>query len=274
MEIYQVIILGVLQGLTEFLPISSSGHLVLGQKFFNITEPSLSFNISLHIGTLFAVIIVFLKDIKAIFLSLLNLAKNISLKKDFQNIIKQDQNIKLTGFIIIGSIPTALLGLFLKQYLYTICSSALVIGFMLIITGTFLWFTTKIKINIKELNFKKVLFIGFCQGIAVIPGISRSGITIAAGLFTGIDKKTAIKFSFLLSIPAIIGAEILTLRDSIETAFFINSATLYGTFVSFITGYFALKWLLKIVKKGHLYFFAPYCWVAGFIIFLLEIIKL
>ena len=274
MEIYQAVILGVLQGLTEFFPISSSGHLVLIQKFFNITEPSLSFNISLHMGTLIAVILVFFKDIKAIFLSLLNIAHNISSKKNFQNIIKQDKNIKLTGFIITGSIPTVFLGFFFEKYLYTICSSVLVVGFMLIITGTFLWFTQKIKVNIKDFNFKKAFFIGFCQGIAVLPGISRSGITIAAGLFTGIDKKTAIRFSFLLSIPAIIGAEILTLKDLIETGFFINNATLYGIFISFITGYCALKWLLKIVEKGQLYFFAPYCWAAGFIVLGVEIFKL
>lgn len=249
MEIYQGILLGILQGIAEFLPISSSGHLILGQHFFDLTEPMLAFDISVHMGTLGAIIIVFFKDIK-----------NILIKPD----------LKLISLIIIGCIPTALIGYIIKKWEEVIFSSVLLVGFMLIITGIILWQTRKKQDNSKlknlkaqDIGFKSALFIGVCQGIAVIPGISRSGATISAGLFANLDKKMAVKFSFLLSIPAIIGAQILQLTDSMGTPFVISKATLFGTLASFVTGYFALIILLKTVNNGKLHLFAPYCWIAG-----------
>ncbi|MBF0303195.1 MAG: undecaprenyl-diphosphate phosphatase, partial [Desulfamplus sp.] len=115
-------------------------------------------------------------------------------------------------------------------------------------------------------GYKQAMFIGVCQGIAVVPGISRSGATIAAGLFAGIERETAAKFSFLLSIPAIVGAELLGLKDVLNgdgSAFFINMTTIYGTIIAFVVGYISLKMLLKIVKIGRLHLFAPYCWILG-----------
>ncbi len=268
MEIYQAVVLGILQGLAEFLPVSSSGHLVLFQNFFGITEPALAFDISLHMGTLAAVFVIFFNDIKAMVISIVRLFMNIRHEKNLRSVIEQDKDLMFAAMIIAGSVPTAVIGLVIQKYSNVFFSSVPLVGFMLIVTGSFLWSTKKFKDNntgTKEIRLKQGLFIGLCQGIAVIPGISRSGSTITAGLFAGIDRETAARFSFLLSIPAILGAELLSLKDFIGTGISFDPATFYGTLTSFIVGLAALKILLKIVKTGRLYYFAPYCWLAGLI---------
>ncbi len=279
METYHALILGMIQGLTEFLPVSSSGHLALGQYIFGIKESTLFFDISLHIGTLIAVVIIFFDNIKTMFISIIQIFQillkfNLNLN-DFNKHVKENPDIRLLFLIIVGSVPTAIIGLFLKQYVDALFDSINFVGTMLIITGTFLWLTRGVKIgdvriddSIMNFGYKQAFFIGFCQGIAVVPGISRSGATIAAGLFAGIKRETAAKFSFLLSIPAIIGAELLGLKDILIGdigAVYINMATLYGTFIAFVVGYVALKVLLNIVKIGKLHFFGPYCWILGVI---------
>ena len=266
MEIYQAVVLGIIQGLAEFLPVSSSGHLVLFQNFFGITEPALAFDISLHMGTLAAVFVIFFNEIKAMVISIVRLFMNIRHEKNLRSLIEQDKDLMFAAMIIAGSVPTAVIGLVIQKYSTVFFSSVPLVGFMLIVTGSFLWSTKKFKDNntgTKKIRLKQALFIGLCQGIAVIPGISRSGSTITAGLFAGIDRETAAKFSFLLSIPAILGAELLSLKDFIGTGFSFDPATFYGTLTSFIVGLAALKILLKIVKTGRLYYFAPYCWLAG-----------
>ncbi|GAB6146264.1 undecaprenyl-diphosphate phosphatase [Desulfocicer niacini] len=267
MEIYQGIILGILQGLTEFLPVSSSGHLALGQSFFGITEPTLFFDVSLHMGTLLAVIVVFFKDIKGMILALVALFKQLFSGQDTGSMIKNNEEIRFALFIIVGSIPTAFMGLGLKPYVDTLFSSISFVGCMLLITGTFLWMTRTVSSpgdGIMGFGVKRALLVGLCQGMAVIPGISRSGATISAALFSGIDRETAARFSFLLSIPAIVGAMILSLKDFIEYGSAINiTATLCGTLIAFAVGYGALVFLLRIVKKGRLHLFAPYCWSLG-----------
>ena len=267
MEIYQGIILGILQGLTEFLPVSSSGHLALGQSFFGITEPALFFDVSLHMGTLLAVVVVFFQDIKRMIIALLGLGKQLFSGKKALKTLKKDEDIRFVFLIIAASIPTALLGLGFKPYVHTLFSSVSFVGCMLLITGTFLWMTRHASPKgdgVMEFSVKRALWVGLCQGLAVIPGISRSGATISAGLFLGIDRETAARFSFLLSIPAILGAEILSLKDFMEQGFSIDvAATLWGTFIAFVVGYAALVLLLRIVRKGRLHFFAPYCWALG-----------
>ena len=266
MHIYQAVILGIIQGLAEFLPVSSSGHLVLFQNFFGITDPALSFDISLHMGTLAAVLLIFFSDIKAIILSLAGIFAKIRSGITFQDQLKQDKNLMLAVMIITGSVPTGILGLIIQKHTDFFFSSVPLVGLMLILTGTFLWLTKRFSENdagAKNIGYKQALFIGLCQGIAVIPGISRSGSTITAGLFTGIDRETSARFSFLLSIPAIFGAELLSLKDCITTGFSFDQTTVYGTMTAFIVGFFALKFLLKVVKQGRLHYFAPYCWLAG-----------
>jgi undecaprenyl-diphosphatase len=272
MELYQGLVLGVLQGLTEFLPVSSSGHLVLGQNFFGISEPALSFDVSVHIGTLVAVLVVFFEQIKAIFVSLGRLIRSAGSMDKIKQAVQEDGDVRLAALIIVGSIPTAIIGLILRNYVDLLFSSLVIVGSMLLVTGTFLWFTRLTPSGgkkVEEIGFGTALFIGVCQGLAVIPGISRSGATIAAGLFSGVERETAARYSFLLSMPAIVGAELLMLKDSFATGIGINFITLFSTLVAFIVGTLALVVLMRIVKKGRLHLFAPYCWTLGVITIIL-----
>ena len=271
MELYQGIILGIIQGLTEFLPVSSSGHLVLGQIFFGITESQLPFDISVHMGTLLAVLVVYASDIRAILVSVFGFISKAVTLKPITHLLKEDKNLQLAGLIIIGSIPTAFIGLILKQFEHILFASEVLVGFMLILTGTILW-TSKNFYSSKNkkggFSIKKALIIGVGQGLAVIPGISRSGTTIALGMFLGLDRHNAAKFSFLLSIPAILGAQILSIKDMINSGLVIDSITIYATIVSFITGLLALKLLLSLVHSGRFHLFAPYCWLIGSLVLL------
>lgn len=274
MELYQGIILGIVQGLTEFLPVSSSGHLVLGQIFFGMTHSQLVFDISVHMGTLFAVVVVYFKDIRAIVISVLRFLFRFLSFKPAVNMIKEDENLSMAGLIILGSVPTALIGLGLKQIEHILFTSQVIVGCMLIVTGTLLWISRRYYdtgIEKKKLTIKKGIWIGIVQGFAVIPGISRSGSTIAAGMMAGIDRDKAARFSFLLSIPAIIGAQILSIKDMIENNMTIDSVTVYAAVVAFITGFIALKLLLNLVHSGRFHLFAPYCWVMGALVLLSKI---
>ncbi|MBU0465050.1 MAG: undecaprenyl-diphosphate phosphatase [Proteobacteria bacterium] len=271
MELYQGIILGIIQGLTEFLPVSSSGHLVLGQIFFGITESQLPFDISVHIGTLLAVLVVYASDIRAILVSVFGfISKAVSLKP-MAHLLKEDKNLQLAGLIIIGSIPTAFIGLILKQFEHILFASEVLVGFMLILTGTILWASKNFYFSKSKkdgFSIKKALIIGVGQGLAVTPGISRSGTTIALGMFLGLDRHNAAKFSFLLSIPAILGAQILSIKDMINSGLVIDPITVYATIASFITGLLALKLLLSLVHSGRFHLFAPYCWLIGSLVLL------
>ena len=275
MELHQGIILGIIQGLTEFLPVSSSGHLVLGQIFFGITQSQLIFDISVHMGTLLAVLVVYSSDILAMISSVFGfLLKAVSFKPVL-HLAAEDKNLKMAGLIIIGSIPTAIIGLILKQFEHVLFTSEVLVGFMLILTGTILWVSRKYYSsgNTKKIfGIKKAFSIGIVQGLAVIPGISRSGSTIATGMFLGIDRHTAAKFSFLLSIPAILGAQVLSIKDMIKDGLTIDPVTIYATIASFITGLIALKILLTLVHSGRFHLFAPYCWLIGSLVLLSKII--
>lgn len=272
MELYQGVILGITQGLTEFLPVSSSGHLVLGQIFFGMTHSQLIFDISVHVGTLLAVLVVYASDILAILGAVFKFLSHAISFKPVTPLLKADKHLQLAAFIVIGSIPTAAIGLFLKQFEQVLFTSQILVGAMLILTGTLLWVSRNFYSSEKKgLGMKTAVFIGIVQGLAVIPGISRSGSTIAAGMFLGIDRHTAAKFSFLLSIPAIVGAEILSIKDIIEEGLVIDPVILYATIASFITGLMALKILLKLVHSGRFHLFAPYCWVAGAVVLISKI---
>ncbi len=275
MEIYQGIILGIIQGLTEFLPVSSSGHLVLGQIFFGMTQSQLVFDISVHMGTLLAVLVVYASDIMAMLTSVVRFLLKAVLFKPVVSLFKEDENLQMAGVIIIGSIPTALIGLGLKQFEHVLFTSMILVGCMLIVTGTILWISkgyyyTGSKKSV--LGIKRALLIGIAQGIAVIPGISRSGSTIATGMFLGLDRHKAAQFSFLLSIPAILGAQVLSIKDMMVSGISIDSVTIYATIASFITGLTALKIFLTLVHSGRFHLFAPYCWFIGSLIILSKII--
>jgi undecaprenyl-diphosphatase len=269
MEIYQAVILGIVQGLTEFLPVSSSGHLVLGQIFFGMTESSLAFNISVHMGTLGAVVAVYFADIRSMLVSVVSCLSDIVKKQSVH--LESDAHLRLALLILAGSVPTALIGLGLKQFEEILFTSSRLVGGMLLVTGTILWISRgfyRTEKTGKPLDFKRALMIGISQGLAVIPGISRAGTTIACGMFSGLDRQTAARFSFLLSIPAILGAEFISILESLDQGMQLDAAVIYGTLVAFVSGLIALKLLIKLVHAGKFHLFAPYCWLIGILVLL------
>ncbi len=274
MEPLQAILLGIIQGLTEFLPVSSSGHLVIFQHLFGLKEPELFFDISVHLGTLAAVIIFFWKEIRAIIIAILRFAGMYFKKEVSFSYIYENIDSKLALLIVVGTIPTAILGLLFHKVEDLIFSSVVLVGFMLLLTGFLLFGTRwvkKVGKGIERFSIKDALIIGLMQGIAIIPGISRSGSTIAVGLLLGLNRETAAKYSFLLSIPSILGAGVLSLKDISAYPAFTLTASLIGTFTSCIVGYSALRLLVYIVKKGRIHIFAPYCWFAGLMALMLQL---
>lgn len=266
MEILYALVLGIIQGLTEFLPVSSSGHLVLLQNLFGLTEPELLLDICLHVGTLFAVCVVFFKEILSILKTIVQIPHLYKIHVGFVDMFRRNQDVRITGLIIFGSIPTGILGVLFHEIADRIFSSVQIVGLMLLITGTFLWLTRLANTHGKPLQQMKIsdsLLIGLAQGLAILPGISRSGATISAALFLGIDRELAGRFSFLLCIPAITGALALHLTSPIASSSIPLSGIISGTAAAALTGYFALKILLKLVRRGSLYYFSPYCWFLG-----------
>ena len=266
MEPLQSAMLGIIQGLTEFLPVSSSGHLVLLQNLFGIMEPELLFDISLHIGTLIAIFIVFYREIRSILQTLLRLPALIKSSGNLKSLFADNEEIRIAVLIITGSIPTAILGILFHQIVDQIFGSIWIVGAMLLVTGTLLWFTKQISTQgrpLTKVRIRDVLMIGVMQGLAIMPGISRSGSTISIALFLGINREVAGRYSFLLSIPAILGAMILGLDSTTIQTNIPVKITLLGTVIAAVVGYIALKILLRMVKQGQLYYFAPYCWLLG-----------
>lgn len=264
----QALILGIIQGLTEFLPISSSGHLVLVQRLLGLHGAELSFDVSVHIGTLAAIIIYFRGDILAI---ILGLSRALQATLAHRQPEETDRpQINLAGLIILGSIPTAAIGLSLHGVADRLFTSSLITGAMMLLTGALLYATRPGRLvsrhtgrTLTQLSVKDALVMGLTQGLAVMPGISRSGSTIAVGILTGIHHESAARFSFLLSIPAVTGAALLVLKDAIGQSDFHLSLCLIGGFSAMAVGYAALALLVFLVQKGRLYLFAPYCWVVG-----------
>ena len=266
MESLQSVMLGIIQGLTEFLPVSSSGHLVLLQNLFGIREPELLFDISLHIGTLIAIFIVFYREIRSILQTLLRVPALIKSSGSLKSLFADNEEIRIAALIIIGSIPTAILGILFHKITDQIFGSVWIVGVMLLVTGTLLWFTRRITIEGRPLikvRIRDALMIGLIQGMAIMPGISRSGATISMALFLGMNREVAGRYSFLLSIPAILGAMMLSLNSTIVQTDIPVRIILLGTVTAAIVGYIGLKILLRLVKQGHLYYFAPYCWLLG-----------
>jgi undecaprenyl-diphosphatase len=268
MQPFQAVILGAVQGLTEFLPVSSSGHLVIFQHLFHLKESEVLFDVGVHVGTLVAVIIFFRKELYSIIASVFRFFNGFLGQKVSFADASQDTDIKLALLIIAGTIPTGILGLFFHTIVDRIFSSVVLVGLMLIVTGSLLIITVRIKNNgkrIERFSIKDALIIGLMQGISIMPGISRSGSTIAVGLLLGMERETSARFSFLLSIPAIIGAAILEFKDVSAYPPANITPMLIGAFTSCLIGYGALGSLVYIVKKGRLHFFAPYCFAAGVI---------
>lgn len=262
----EAVVLGVVQGLTEFLPVSSSGHLVLFQHLFGLVEPELLFDISVHVGTLLAVLVVFYRDILQMLGALVRLPGLVQATGGWGALFSSQPEIRLMAMIVAGCLPTALLGILFAKIAEQLFGTLWLVGAALLVTGTFLWFTRrqkKVGRPIAKMRLKDALIIGFIQGLAIIPGISRSGATISAALYLGVDRELAGRFSFLLAIPAIIGALVLGMdSEAVHTDMAMGTIVL-GSLTAAVVGYLALVVLLKMVKKGQLHRFAPYCWLVG-----------
>ena len=256
MDILKVIILGLVQGITEFLPVSSSGHLVLVAEILNFQEKGVAFEVFVHLGTLISVLIVFRKDVIKMILAPFQFLKSRFKKEETR------QYLYLDFYIIIATIPAAIIGLSLKSKFESSFSNVVLVIIMLGITGTILLLSRYMPKKNEEMTILKSIIIGVSQAFAILPGISRSGSTIVTGILMGIDKENAARFSFLMAIPAILGAFVIKINDfiTIEQHTISASHMLIGSLVSLISGYFAIIWLLDIVKKGKLEWFAFYCY--------------
>jgi len=245
MSYSQAIILAIVQGLTEFLPISSSGHLVIFQKLFNLTEPPVLFDVLVHVGTLGAVLVYFRKGL-----------------------IKISQ--KTIWLVIIGTIPAAIIGLLLQDYISQIFNSLKLVGVALLITGGLLLSRRFKSLNrrFNSLKWQDAIFVGCFQALAIIPGISRSGSTIVSGLWRKLDRKTAFQFSFYLAIPAILGALALQTPDLLYSSCGYLKQGILGMIIAGVIGCGALKILEKILISAKLWIFGFYCLVLGIIVLL------
>jgi len=264
MDILQSIVLGTVQGLGEFLPISSTAHLVLVPYFFKWEDPGLAFDVALHSGTLVAVLGYFWKDwmeiIKVAISHLKSKIKNQKSKLQIKNKNLGKYDSKLLWLLIIATIPGALAGYFLEDYAATVLRSPLVIAFTLSFVGIILYLADKYLKHRKEINQITVvdsILIGIAQAVAIIPGVSRSGATMTAGLLAGLSREGAAKFSFLMSTPIILGATLAQIGSILENNF--NPTVLIvGVVSSAVSGYLAISFLLKFIKKFGFVFFVWY----------------
>ena len=267
MDILQAIIIGLVQGLTEFLPVSSSAHLIFTQQALGLSDVGLAFDVLLHVGTLVAVVAYFFSDIismiKGFFLSLIDLKDG-----KFMEEVRRDPYKKLAWLTIIATIPVGIVGVLFNDLVESLFTGITVPAFFLLITGCLLYVSQRMNsggIDLSNITLKEALLMGCGQALAVMPGLSRSGTTIAAGLFSGLDKEFAAKFSFILSIPAILGAGVFQLKDlsggNVEI-----EACIAGFIVAVISGYLAISVLLKLIREKSLDIFAYYCWIVGAVI--------
>ncbi len=253
------IILGIIQGITEPLPISSSGHLVIVKDLFGVITPGLSFEIITHFGSLLAIIIIYRKDITLL------LTESISFL--FQRDESNKSSFLFTCYLLLATFVTGMIGLTIEQYISEELTKPLFAGIALLITGFFIWLIRNLHGEKSEgdLTIKDAIIIGLAQSTALIPGISRSGATVVAAMLLGMKRETALRFSFLLFIPVSIGINILSFGDIIKDEQF--SPNLIPYTLAFITAllatYFALKWFMHVMIKGKLIIFSIYCFIIG-----------
>ncbi|MBA4309853.1 MAG: undecaprenyl-diphosphatase UppP [Chlorobiaceae bacterium] len=274
MNIFEAIILGIIQGITEFLPISSTGHLTLAGRLMNLISDSnpeqwTAFIAVIQLGTLIAIIIYFWEDLTNIILAFFK--ENLGERKNYKD---QSTNSRLGWLVIIGTLPVVIIGLGFKDFiegaftknLYVISASLIVLAIILAIAEK----TAKFKKEIKDVTIVDALIVGLAQAVALIPGSSRSGTTLTAGLFLGLNREAAARFSFLLSAPAIFASGMLQLYQALD---FLNNQMIFvltiSTIVSAVSGYFTIDFLLKYLRKNSTFIFVYYRIALGIIILIL-----
>lgn len=245
--------LGLLQGLTEFLPVSSSGHLVLAQSLLpGFQQPGVLFDVLLHGGTLLSVLVYFRRDIYGLLKCLLPAGDPYSRR--------------LLGYLVAGTVPTAAIGLLFREPLQALFHQPRAAAAMLLVTGALLWLSEVLarpRDGLSRLGVPRAVAIGVVQGLAIVPGISRSGSTIAAATLLGIRGEDAARFSFLLSIPAVLGAVVLELGDALGEVSVPVFSYAAGVAAAFLAGLWAIRFLMMVLRRGRFRWFAVYCWALG-----------
>ena len=268
MNFISAILMGILQGVAEFLPISSSGHLALYQRFFgmeNFEETQMFFTVLLHFGTLISVFIVYWRDI-------------VDMIREFclavAGLVRRDEGgtppppaRRMVMLIVVATLPLFVM-IFFKDAIEALFANTLLVSCALIVTGFILFFSDRMargRKNAKNATVVDALIVGAGQALAIIPGLSRSGTTISVGMMRGFDRSFAVRFSFLLSIPAVLGATVLELKDAIEAGIDTSMLPVYlvGVVVSAVVGYFAIRLVKSLADKGKFGKFAYYCWAVG-----------
>jgi len=274
MNILQAILLGIIQGITEWLPISSSGHLVIAQVYLDIEEP-IFFNAMVHLGTLVVVVWVFRTEIRDVILAFLESMKDMKNGVSFQDSLKEPEH-RLAFLIIVGTLPIAIIGILFRSQIESMYAEPLIAGIALVFTGIYLlvtkWARHPVPRTVRVMTFREAILIGLVQAIAIIPGVSRSGSTIATGLLMGLNREVVARYSFLLFIPAILGATMVQMWDVIIDGSEIEwIPTIVGTVTAMVVGYFSIKLLLRVIRQSKLYLFSPYCIIVGILVVAAEL---
>jgi undecaprenyl-diphosphatase len=269
LTLLEAIVLGVVQGLTEFLPISSSGHLVIGEFLLKVRFDDISFEVFLHLGTFFSVVVVFRRNIwsmaKAVWLKVRSVFTG-------ESATAGSEDLHMVWMITIGSLPAGVAGLLFRSYVETCFSSVLLVSVMLLFTGTTLFLTRFFKGERVRLRRNDALLVGLAQALAMLPGVSRSGLTISTAIFARVERSEAAEFSFLLSLPAVLGASLVELKEVSGHAnpggdlavYLVGAATAFGV------GYLAIKFLLNVIRKGKFQYFAYYCFAVGLLFLIIS----
>lgn len=268
-DILQAIVLGIVQGLTEWLPISSSGHLALVQLAMDLEIP-IFYDVILHIGTLAGVFAIYRRDIAGILRSTVAFGEGSSKRKSIEEeeVAKYPQGRRMLWLIILGTIPTGIIGLAFRSFFESSFYDPVSIAVGFIITGALVLVTGLMKSGQKKLGSADAILIGIGQGISIFSSISRSGATLSAGLFRGVEREQLVRYSFLLSIPAILGAAAIDVvamdeQQKAQLASIGAESYIAGTVVSATVGYASIRILIKLVIKGKFYLFAFYCFAIG-----------
>lgn len=278
MTILESLLLGILQGLTEYLPISSSGHLTLGSHLLDITDPDtiLPYTVLVHIATVLSTIVILRKDIVWIFKGLFSCNKSVDAEQSTTRLNSQQYYVLA---ILVSMIPVGIVGLFFQDYIDAAFSGTFIVGCCLLLTAALLAFSYYAKPRQKErITIKDAFIIGLGQALATLPGLSRSGTTIATGLLLGDKKEQMAQFSFLMVIPPILGKALLDSIDVIKNGIAATFgsidpwALLVGFLAAFVSGCVACKWMISIVRKGKLIYFAYYCLIVGTVTIILSIV--
>ncbi|MCR4785117.1 MAG: undecaprenyl-diphosphate phosphatase [Lachnospiraceae bacterium] len=272
MNVFQAILMGIVQGIAEFLPVSSSGHLAIFRNLLNIeTDTGLLFDVLLHLGTLLAIFVVFWKDIWRLIVEFFGIIADFFRRfSDPDLIVLSSGYRKFVLLIIVSTIPTAILGYVGRSFVEYASTTLLIPGIGLLITSFLLFICDRIgdgRKGIKKITYLNAFEIGMVQGVATMPGISRSGATIAACLMLGVKKETAVKYSFIMSIPAVLGAVVLEMKDAFGTKIPAGTLVSYiiGMVVAAIVGYFAIRFMIGVVRRKKYIYFSIYCLVVGII---------